>query len=406
MFRYLIVTAFIITPSAALAQATEPAPSIAEAAPTLSLTGDALPSGLIGVPYAHDLRASGGAPPYRYAVTTGDLPAGLTLSPTGMLSGSPAVGGRFPFTVTATDSSRDPGPSSTSAAQVLTIGSQWVHKLTLEASPVFGNEIAAPPGDSVIDDAEGRATLSLERTYASGTVLALKAGASVAPNWYDDEQPGSAMYIEAGWRGRQIVKGNNGDIVITPHIAYRFSTTYLGEFETAGDTVHALTTGLKIEDELSEKCVTTSGLAPIRKSDAACEDGWSFAFEPTLRWADSSADSRAVLAPAVEVTLSRPLPGSFKFTGTIRGQGQFYDRVSATGGGSREDWRVDVTAQIDISEALRNAMVRRDSTLDRIWSRSLAIQLGVRFSSNSSNLDGADFNRRYFMPTISWTRRF
>ncbi|MFN7973831.1 MAG: Ig domain-containing protein [Acidobacteriota bacterium] len=63
----------------------------------------ALPAGTVGTPYSQIITAGGGTPPYTFAVTAGALPAGLTLSPVGLLSGTPTTAGTFNFTVTATD---------------------------------------------------------------------------------------------------------------------------------------------------------------------------------------------------------------------------------------------------------------------------------------------------------------
>lgn len=43
-------------------------------------------------------------------MTNGVAPAGVTLSPTGVLSGTPTTAGAYAFTVTATDSSSGSGP--------------------------------------------------------------------------------------------------------------------------------------------------------------------------------------------------------------------------------------------------------------------------------------------------------
>ncbi|TGP15356.1 putative Ig domain-containing protein, partial [Mesorhizobium sp. M1D.F.Ca.ET.231.01.1.1] len=45
---------------------------------------------------------------YGYAVTSGALPAGMTLSGTGLLSGTPTTQGTFAFSVTATASAGTP----------------------------------------------------------------------------------------------------------------------------------------------------------------------------------------------------------------------------------------------------------------------------------------------------------
>ncbi|MCP5519820.1 MAG: putative Ig domain-containing protein [Verrucomicrobiales bacterium] len=60
--------------------------------------------GEILVPYVDRTLVVGGTPPYLVSVTTGDLPDGLTLDPVeGVLSGVPAAGGSFPFSVEAVD---------------------------------------------------------------------------------------------------------------------------------------------------------------------------------------------------------------------------------------------------------------------------------------------------------------
>ncbi|MFN7976308.1 MAG: Ig domain-containing protein [Acidobacteriota bacterium] len=62
-----------------------------------------LPGGTVGVTYGATIGASGGAAPYTFMVTSGTLPPGLVLGPSGTLSGTPATAGVYTFTVTATD---------------------------------------------------------------------------------------------------------------------------------------------------------------------------------------------------------------------------------------------------------------------------------------------------------------
>ncbi|MGG1945749.1 putative Ig domain-containing protein [Trinickia sp. NRRL B-1857] len=90
------------------------------AAPTLTLTPASLPSGTQNSGYSQSLSASGGTAPYTYAVTSGALPSGMTLSG-GLLAGTPTAYGTFNFTVKATDSTTGTGPFSTSTSYTLSL---------------------------------------------------------------------------------------------------------------------------------------------------------------------------------------------------------------------------------------------------------------------------------------------
>ena len=61
-------------------------------------------AGQLGIPYTLQFTATGGNP--TWAVSSGALPAGLSLSSTGLLSGTPTVGGDFHFQVKAVDGGR------------------------------------------------------------------------------------------------------------------------------------------------------------------------------------------------------------------------------------------------------------------------------------------------------------
>jgi hypothetical protein len=72
--------------------------------PTLAIATSSLPAANIGVAYTTSIVATGGVTPYSFAVTAGTLPGGLTLSSTGVISGTPTAAGSFTFTITVTDS--------------------------------------------------------------------------------------------------------------------------------------------------------------------------------------------------------------------------------------------------------------------------------------------------------------
>jgi hypothetical protein len=71
---------------------------------SLEVTTTTLPGGTVGHAYAAELAAIGGTRPYSWSLSSGSLPAGLSLTPsTGAISGTPTAEGSSSFTVQATD---------------------------------------------------------------------------------------------------------------------------------------------------------------------------------------------------------------------------------------------------------------------------------------------------------------
>ncbi len=69
-----------------------------------------LPHATLGVTYSLQLNGAGGAAPYRdWSVENGALPPGLTLSASGVVSGTPTAPGTFSFVVTLVDAHDIPG---------------------------------------------------------------------------------------------------------------------------------------------------------------------------------------------------------------------------------------------------------------------------------------------------------
>jgi len=69
--------------------------------PSLRFETSSLPTGEVGRPYTASLQLSGNPANSTFQLISGSLPAGLTLSPSGMISGTPAAVGDFPFTIRA-----------------------------------------------------------------------------------------------------------------------------------------------------------------------------------------------------------------------------------------------------------------------------------------------------------------
>jgi hypothetical protein len=68
--------------------------------------------GIVGEPYSSEIIVVGGTPPYTFSIVSGALPTGLSLNPsTGIVSGTPTVGGTFNFTVQVIDADANIGTS-------------------------------------------------------------------------------------------------------------------------------------------------------------------------------------------------------------------------------------------------------------------------------------------------------
>jgi hypothetical protein len=57
--------------------------------------GISLPTAKAGAGYSHTLQAAGGTSPYSWSIASGSLPAGLTLSSSGVITGTPGAAGNF-----------------------------------------------------------------------------------------------------------------------------------------------------------------------------------------------------------------------------------------------------------------------------------------------------------------------
>ena len=105
--------------------------AIAIAPADLSIVTASLPDGVLGVAYTASLGASGGVPPYAWTVT--GLPAGVTATADGAISGTPTAAGKFPVTVSVRDAAG-------------TFTPRLVLSLTIAPAPLIITTASAPNG--------------------------------------------------------------------------------------------------------------------------------------------------------------------------------------------------------------------------------------------------------------------
>ncbi len=120
-----------------------------------------LPAAPVGVAYSQALANPGGTPPLNWSVVAGALPAGMTLSSGGVISGTPTTAGTFNFTVRVTDA------NGVSDDQALTL----VVETGMCVAPPSGL-VSWWPGDGNANDIQdgNNGTLMNGATFAPGKV--------------------------------------------------------------------------------------------------------------------------------------------------------------------------------------------------------------------------------------------
>jgi hypothetical protein len=162
---------------------TEPEPTLNAACPTFAFQPPHLPDAAKGTPYSQQILAFGATPPYAYSPGQ-PLPAGMTLSPAGLLGGTPTVApGVYPVGVTALDAVLCAG----SASYVLSIGPPNIFgmsRATSTSEGVLHLSVRVPGPGKVLAEAVTLAAggassggrSSARRLYGSTRVAVKRAG--------------------------------------------------------------------------------------------------------------------------------------------------------------------------------------------------------------------------------------
>lgn len=165
LFAFLLLTTIALMFTGCGDDSTPAATPAATPAGFVITTASPLASGTVGTAYVPvTLAATGGTAPLTWALATGSsLPAGLTLSTAGVISGTPTTAGTATFTVTVTDS------TAKTASKALSI--------TVTASGALTITTTTLPGATV-----GTAySQTLAATGGTGTLSWTITGGSLAP---------------------------------------------------------------------------------------------------------------------------------------------------------------------------------------------------------------------------------
>lgn len=147
------------------------------------------------------LHAAGGAPPYRWAVTAGDLPEGILFTNDGVLLGRPTKAGAFAITVTVYDSSHPALTASRDFRSQVTAALllEWLRPPAVHGNQIDGAVQVSNSSDSTFDltvfivavNEIGRAT-SLRYQH-----LDLRPGTANVPISFSETLPPGSYVVHA-----------------------------------------------------------------------------------------------------------------------------------------------------------------------------------------------------------------
>ena len=233
--------------------------------PALAITTSSLPSGLVGSAYSATLGATGGSQPYGWSATE-TLPAWLTLSATGVLSGTPAAAGTVTLKFQVVD--------SVSATSSVTLS------LTITALPPFFSGCAAPPGTPsgriyYSDPVNGTMSNDGSQSKPWGSLSAIIAAKKLPPDNGAAVQPGDAIYLTTGGHGDVSLNASNTDFITvaaapgqTPTLS-RLTMDGASHWVLRGLTVQALNSGFSMGMRVGGSDLVVEGNAVLSQPDVS-----------------------------------------------------------------------------------------------------------------------------------------
>jgi large repetitive protein len=205
------------------------------------LSPTSLPNVAFNAGYNQTITATGGSGSYSFTVTSGALPGGLTLSPSGALSGTATAGGTFNFTITATDTSAAPGPFTGARPYSIVVAPIAQTVSFVPASPVaFG----AAPITLAASASSGLSVFTFATTSASsictvsGNQLTIVGTGSCA---LSATQGGNANYNAASANANVVINPANQTVTFSPATPVTFGAAPVTLTATASSGLTSFT---------------------------------------------------------------------------------------------------------------------------------------------------------------------
>ncbi len=390
-----------------------------------SITTATLPYAVAGNPFTQSLAASGGAPPYTWSLATGTLPAGLSLSSAGQITGTPTNAGVFPFTIELADTASN---TVTAALEIVSLGpldsflsttmdtGKWCLCVLDEASGSQNPQVSVSQQQGELSitpqsglsgmNYNGYASLAaLNMTDAALTAQVVQAAAGTGytdtafalaldtRNWYRFIVEGGNLYFQAMVNGLKSGIAVPYDATAYRYWRFRHSSVSSQLFFETSDTGASWTTQWQ-----------TSAVVPVSSLFVDLDAGtWGLdqntgqAVFANLRWEQNSGPALPYISPG---SLSSGTPGS-----------AYAGQLSAVSGASPYQWSLasgSLPAGLTLSSggALSGvpstsgtftftAEVTDNNALSAIQNFQLTVNPGSPISISTSSLPSGTLNAAY-----------
>jgi len=289
--------------------------------------------------------------------------------------------------------------------------SPWSGGVELSLSPRIGKEQPFGTSQEVVDESEGELSASIKRADAVrlsslSLPLQLKVGVTTSPQYLDEADPESSYYGEVTLgdefipltkylvRGTGKTTGAVSD-ARRPYARYRYTRIYNGFLDDFARNEHQVTLGFRYRNVVSIMC-DVAGLPPADEEACSDQPGVSVEVRGELNAIWSSDRNEERIAPHVRLDVtSRRLWGGARLFGRGQLEARFYDHARAAATGKRrEDWRLRLTAGVDISEALAKAIPGAE------------LELAGQFQRRWSTDESKEHSRFYFVPALTLSLGF